>query len=146
DTEGTTGAGGVTGAVGAVVRIPRSGEWAVEALLEMLAASAGTSIECMDAEIGAADGAEQRPTYRPGAAPAGGVRLRDGSCRHTGCTASADYAHLDHVVPFNPDDPAAGGHKEEWNLLCLCRRHHRLKTFLKWRYRMEPDGTLRIST
>src|SRR5699024_199816 len=49
-------------------------------------------------------------------------------------------------VPFNPDDPAAGGHTEECNLLCLCRRHHRLKTFLKWRYRMEPDGTLRIST
>lgn len=146
DTEDATGAGGVTGAVGAVVRFPRSGEAAVEALLEMLAASAGASIECMDAAIGAADGDEQRLRYRPGAALARRVRLRDGTCRHPGCTASADYADLDHVVPFNPDDPAAGGHTEECNLLCLCRRHHRLKTFLKWRYRMEPDGTLRIST
>src|SRR5699024_1728077 len=111
--EGTTGAGGVTGAVGAVVRFPRSGESAVEALLEMLAASAGASIECMDAAIGAADGDEQRLRYRPGAALARRVRLRDGTCRHPGCTAAADQADLNYVVPFSPDDSAAACKTEE---------------------------------
>jgi hypothetical protein len=29
----------------------------------------------------------------------------------------------------------------------LCRHHHRLKTFAKgWLFRMEPDGTLHVTT
>jgi hypothetical protein len=33
------------------------------------------------------------------------------------------------------------------NLCCLCRSHHRLKTFAPgWRFAMDDDGTLHVST
>ena len=32
------------------------------------------------------------------------------------------------------------------NLACLCRFHHRFKTFVGWDYALTPDGTLIITT
>ena len=55
------------------------------------------------------------------------VRLRDQTCRWHGCTRKAEYTDTDHVIPHrlsnwtHPDD-----------LVCLCRYHHRLKTFGNW--------------
>ena len=43
---------------------------------------------------------------------------------------------------FWADAPSSGR-----NLCCLCRSHHRLKTFARgWTFRMEPDGTLNVTS
>ncbi|MFN3601192.1 MAG: DUF222 domain-containing protein [Dietzia sp.] len=128
------------------VEFPRTGESALQALLDMLAASDGASLEHVDPAIGAADDARRALTYRPGAALARRIRLRDGICRHPGCTVSAEYCDIDHCRPFDHADPQRGGHTAECNLMCLCRRHHRFKTFSGWIYDLAPDGTLVVVT
>jgi hypothetical protein len=49
---------------------------------------------------------------------------------------------LDHTIAFNHADPTAGGRTVFTNLKCLCRLHHRLKTFGGWRDQQFPDGTV----
>jgi hypothetical protein len=49
---------------------------------------------------------------------------------------------IDHTIPFNHADPKAGGLTVPWNLKCLCRQHHRLKTFGGWRDSQLRDGTI----
>jgi hypothetical protein len=40
-----------------------------------------------------------------------------------------------------------GGRTTCSNLCCLCRTHHRLKTFARsWHFRMSPDGALTVTT
>src|SRR5699024_8508206 len=77
--------GGAGGVQGARVEFARTGQAAMAALLEMLATCDGASLECIDPAIGAGDDPEQALRYRPGAALAARVRLRDGTCRHPGC-------------------------------------------------------------
>lgn len=129
-----------------VVQFPRTGDSSIRALLALLGSSAGATLERVDPTMGAADDPEHAQKYRPGAALARAIRLRDGTCRHPGCTRDAEYGDLDHLVPFNHDDPARGGPTLERNNLIFCRRHHRFKTFSGWDYRMAPDGTLTITT
>ncbi|HET7760904.1 MAG TPA: HNH endonuclease signature motif containing protein, partial [Phycicoccus sp.] len=62
------------------------------------------------------------------------VKARDGRCRFPGCSVAARFCDLDHVRPW----PA--GRTEASNLLCLCRRHHRIKQAPGWRVRLHPDG------
>jgi hypothetical protein len=70
------------------------------------------------------------------------VATRDGTCRMPNCGQRIGWTDLDHVVPH-----AAGGRTTCTNLCCLCRSHHRLKTFARgWDFRMEPDGTLHVTT
>ena len=127
------------------VQFPRTGQASIAALLAMLRSGDGASIERIDPTIGATDTPDRRLRYRPGAALARTVRLRDGTCRHPGCTVPADYCDLDHLIPFDHSDPATGGHTEECNLGCFCRRHHRFKHSSGWHYTMDPDGTLHWS-
>ena len=55
------------------------------------------------------------------------VRLRDGLCRWPNCTRPAEYTDTDHV------DAHRHSHwTEPDGLVCLCRYHHRLKTFGQW--------------
>lgn len=68
-----------------------------------------------------------RTTYAPPAALADFVRARDRSCRFPGCRAPAARCDLDHVRPFDADGTTCAA-----NLVALCRRHHRLKTFAGW--------------
>ena len=49
---------------------------------------------------------------------------------------------IDHTIPFNHEDPAAGGRTVFWNMKCLCRQHHRLKTFGGWLDTQLADGTV----
>ncbi len=64
------------------------------------------------------------------------VRLRDGHCVFPGCTIAARACDLDHLEPYVPlDEGGPPGQTSPANLACLCRRHHRLKTFTGWRYR-----------
>jgi hypothetical protein len=80
--------------------------------------------------------------YRPTPALYRFARARDRTCRHPGCTRPAGWADLDHVVPHGE-----GGATDCCNLCCLCRRHHRLKTFAEgWRFALSPDGVLSVTT
>ena len=76
-----------------------------------------------------------RRSYRPTAALRRFIQARDRRCRFPGCTTPAHWADLDHCEAY--DD---GGRTDRDNLVPLCRRHHRLKTFTRWRYRRRPDG------
>ena len=81
--------------------------------------------------------------YQPSAAVERAVRLRDLTCRFPGCDRPAVVCDLDHTVPFNHADPRNGGLTVPWNLKCMCRQHHRLKTFHDgWRDEQLPDGTV----
>ncbi|WP_404850357.1 DUF222 domain-containing protein [Dietzia kunjamensis] len=131
---------------GARVEFTRSGQAALQALLDMLATSDGATFEPIDPRIGAADDARTALQYRPGAQLARRIRLRDGTCRHPGCAIPAEACDLDHVVPFDHADPQRGGHTIEGNLAAMCRRHHRFKTFSDWIYDLQPDGTLTVRT
>ncbi|KGN30485.1 hypothetical protein N798_10580, partial [Knoellia flava TL1] len=77
------------------------------------------------------DGVER---YRPSPALQRLVRLRDGHCRFPGCRVAARSCDLDHVIAW-PTGPTTAT-----NLICLCRRHHRVKQRLGWTVRLDPDG------
>jgi hypothetical protein len=79
--------------------------------------------------------------YQPSAAVERAVRLRDLTCRFPGCDRPAVVCDLDHTIPFDHADPGDGGLTVPWNLKCLCRQHHRLKTFHDgWSDEQLPDG------
>jgi hypothetical protein len=68
------------------------------------------------------------------------VKRRDRGCRWPGCTAppwQVDVHHLHHR--------GHGGDHDVDNLLCLCRRHHRLLHGPRWSARLDgPTGELRL--
>ncbi|MEZ0353601.1 HNH endonuclease signature motif containing protein [Mycobacterium sp. pR1184] len=81
--------------------------------------------------------------YQPSAALERFVRCRDLTCRFPGCSRPAVGCDIDHTIPFNHQDPTAGGLTVAHNLKCLCRQHHRLKTFHGgWRDTQLADGTV----
>ncbi len=80
--------------------------------------------------------------HQPSAALERAVRCRDLTCRFPGCGRPAMVCDLDHTIPFNHADPAAGGLTVLENLKCLCRQHHRLKTFGGWRDTQCADGAV----
>lgn len=128
------------------VYLPRGGAASIDALLSLLSRSVGATIAVADPEPGAADTDGDARNYRIRTELARRIRLRDGTCRHPGCSVPADTCDVDHVRPFSHTDPGSGGLTVESNLMCLCRNHHRFKTFYGWRYRLSPDGTLTITT
>ena len=103
-----------------------------------LAAAAASLPVVVDSVTSAA----QALRYQPSAALERAVRCRDLTCRFPGCHRRAVYCDLDHTIPFNHADPAAGGLTVLENLKCLCRQHHRLKTFGGWRDVQLADGTV----
>ena len=127
------------------VLFDRSGPGAVEDLILLLARSAGVPVNQLDPAVGAADKSEYTTRYRPSASLERQVRLRDGTCRHPGCAVPAIRCDIDHLVPFDHQEPGQGGPTTESNLVCLCRSHHRLKTFTGWNYQLSADGLLRVT-
>ena len=80
--------------------------------------------------------------YEPTAKQRAFLTTRDRRCRFPNCGQRVGWADLDHVIPHS-----CGGTTDCTNLCCLCRSHHRLKTFAPgWRFRMYPDGTLHVTT
>jgi hypothetical protein len=70
------------------------------------------------------------------------VHTRDRTCRFPNCGQRVGWADADHVVAH-----ACGGPTDCANLCCLCRSHHRLKTFAPgWRFTMSDDGVLTVTT
>jgi hypothetical protein len=81
-------------------------------------------------------------TYAPSRPQQRFVHTRDRTCRFPNCGQRAGWADADHVVPHACDGPTACS-----NLCCLCRSHHRLKTFARgWRFEMNDDGVLTVTT
>ena len=64
------------------------------------------------------------------------LRLRDGGCRFPGCTHGAwvDAHHVVHWLDHGKTRPT--------NLVCLCRRHHRLMHEGGWRITGDANGQL----
>ncbi|MCZ2837993.1 HNH endonuclease signature motif containing protein [Modestobacter sp. VKM Ac-2985] len=80
--------------------------------------------------------------YRPTDRQRAFVTTRDRRCRFPDCGQRVGWTDLDHVTAH-----ACGGATDCANLCCLCRSHHRLKTFASgWQYRMDRDGTLHVTT
>ncbi len=80
---------------------------------------------------------EPQSGYRPSARTAEFVRTRDMTCRFPGCHVPAQCCDIDHVIPW----PLGRTHPSD--LICLCRKHHLLKTFWSghWTVSLDPDGT-----
>lgn len=79
-------------------------------------------------------------TYKPTAETERHVIARDGRCTFPTCQMPAHRCDLDHVRPFNHDNPEAGGQTVPENLGPLCRRHHLMKThYPGWRVTRDPD-------
>ncbi|MCP9276213.1 HNH endonuclease signature motif containing protein [Mycolicibacterium arenosum] len=80
--------------------------------------------------------------YRPSIATQRLVRARDMTCRFLGCDHPAEYADLDHTVPYG----RPGGLTHPGNIATLCRKHHLLKTFWVgeggWSTQQLADGTI----
>jgi hypothetical protein len=80
--------------------------------------------------------------YEPTEAQRVFVRIRDRTCRFPNCGQRVGWSDLDHVIAHS-----CGGETDCANLCCLCRSHHRLKTFATgWTFTMDPDGTLHVTT
>ncbi|WP_138757921.1 HNH endonuclease signature motif containing protein [Modestobacter altitudinis] len=80
--------------------------------------------------------------YTPTAGQKTFVTTRDRTCRMPNCGQRVGWADHDHVVPHS-----RGGATSCTNLCCLCRSDHRLKTFApRWRFRLDPDGTLHVTS
>ncbi len=101
------------------------------------AADEVASATCLDpvASVVAAVAGFGADRYRPSARMARRIRARDRRCRFPGCTVAAVFCDLDHVRPW------PRGRTTDDNLLCLCRRHHRVKQRPGWRVTLDPDGT-----
>jgi hypothetical protein len=80
------------------------------------------------------------PGYRPSAALAEFVRMRDLTCRWPGCDQPAEACDIDHTIPW----PVGPTHPS--NLKLYCRAHHLLKTFYTgksgWTDKQLVDGTV----
>jgi hypothetical protein len=80
--------------------------------------------------------------YEPTAAQKRFLAVRDRHCRMPGCRRRPGRLDLDHDDPYERGGPTAC-----WNLCCLCRRHHRIKTHAPgWFFRLHADGTLEVRT
>ncbi|MGD1240212.1 hypothetical protein [Mycobacterium seoulense] len=60
--------------------------------------------------------AKPEPGYRPSAELERFIRCRDMTCRFPGCDRPAEFADIDHTVPY----PLGPTHAS--NLKCLCRK------------------------
>ncbi|MFF1530129.1 DUF222 domain-containing protein [Cellulomonas sp. NPDC058312] len=85
-----------------------------------------------------------RTTYRPPAALAEHVRVRDRTCVAPGCSVPASRSDLDHTEewdePREGEPPRPPGATAATNLGPLCRHHHRLKTTGAFALRQRSAG------
>lgn len=106
----------------------------------------GVRFDLVDPLPGADDDPRAAMKYFVSAAMERRIRLRDGTCRHPGCSVRAEDCEVDHVIAFDRLRPEFGGPTAEWNLVCLCKKHHQEKTFGRWVYKPGPLGELIVIT
>lgn len=63
-------------------------------------------------------------------------------CTMPGCRRRAESAEVDHIIPYNHDDPSAGGLTVFGNLHPLCKKDHQAKTDGKFTVTMSDCGEL----
>jgi hypothetical protein len=73
--------------------------------------------------------------YRPSQRLTDFIVARDRRCRFPSCTRRASRCDIDHSIPHRQ-----GGETSRKNCGCLCRRHHRMKTFGGWTLESFDDG------
>ena len=78
-----------------------------------------------------------RTVYRPPADLRRWLRLRDGTCRFSGCGRAAKNCDIDHTT-----DWSKGGRTSADNLAHLSRRHHTLKHRSRWTVEPGQGGIL----
>ncbi|MCO1339757.1 hypothetical protein BJH93_12785 [Kocuria polaris] len=79
--------------------------------------------------------------YRPTAAMRRAIALRDRTCRVPGCGRRATACEPDHVIEYQH-----GGATSLDNLVSICKRCHRLKSWGLLRLSLDPDGTVHATT
>lgn len=79
--------------------------------------------------------------YVPSESQVARVRGRDGTCRFPGCDVPAHQCDVDHIQPYNHENPELGGFTDTQNLHVLCRKHHNLKTHHLWEVKAHVDNT-----
>ncbi|MCO1337875.1 hypothetical protein BJH93_03065 [Kocuria polaris] len=79
--------------------------------------------------------------YRPPATLRRALALRDRTCRVPGCGRRASACEPDHVVEHRH-----GGATRLENLVSLCKRCHRLKSWGLLTFDLQPDGTLDVES
>ncbi|WP_309080369.1 DUF222 domain-containing protein [Zhihengliuella sp.] len=79
--------------------------------------------------------------YRPPAAVRRALALRDRTCRVPGCGRRATACEPDHILEWQH-----GGRTRMENLVSLCKRCHRLKSWGLITCEMTPGGTLTVTT
>jgi hypothetical protein len=138
------------GSVQIAVTDPASGEMLVVATRAELQRGAGRRRTRRRGRTGSATAVDgpglSRPAdtsaYTPTAGQKRLVKVRDRHCRMPGCRRRPGRCDLDHGRAYRDGGPTAC-----WNLCCLCRRHHRIKTFARgWHFELLPDGRLIVRT
>ncbi|WP_344100887.1 HNH endonuclease signature motif containing protein [Myceligenerans crystallogenes] len=79
--------------------------------------------------------------YQPPTHLRDAVRHRDHTCTHHGCDHPATHCDLDHITPYNHQQPQPPGQPPPTradNLHALCRHHHNLKTLAGWEVQRDP--------
>jgi hypothetical protein len=106
---------------------------------------ATTTLKDRQKRVARGEGLDPPPAtdrYAPTDAQRAFVTTRDRTCRFPHCGQRVGWADHDHVVAHS-----CGGETTCTNLCCLCRSHHRLKTFAHgWRFELLADGTLQVTT
>ncbi|WP_052070963.1 HNH endonuclease signature motif containing protein [Rhodococcoides fascians] len=81
-------------------------------------------------------------TYRPSARVATFVRTAYRTCTFPNCDVPSARYQIDHVVPFDKDDPGRGGWTIVTNLQPVCVFHHQAKTSKAWSAVMLAGGAI----
>ena len=109
-----------------------------EAFLSMVS-SGGTLERLLTAEGRVLD--QGRSIRNFTAAQRRAILARDGGCRTPGCDAGPERCDVHHVDPWEE-----GGRTDIANGVAKCRRCHLEHHRRRWRDRLDPDGTYRVTT
>lgn len=64
------------------------------------------------------------------------------ACTMPGCRRRAEASEVDHIIPFDHDNPALGGLTVFGNLHPLCKKHHQSKTDGNYSVAMDDNGLI----
>ncbi|MEW2017785.1 HNH endonuclease [Rhodococcus sp. NPDC076796] len=81
-------------------------------------------------------------TYRPGARVVAFVRAAYRTCTFPNCDVPSARCQIDHLVPFDHDDPERSGWTIVTNLQPVCVFHHQAKTSGAWSAVMLAGGAI----